>query len=994
PPPNVTAALHLGHAFNNALQDILVRYHRMRGRLTLWMPGTDHAGIATQTVVEKRLLQQENRRRTDFERDEFVARVQSWKDEYEATITAQLQAIGCSCDWARQRFTMDDVCAAAVREAFFRLFADGLIERGKRLVNWDPVTRTALADDEVEMQETAGKMYYLRYPVEPAAGADPDAPDHVTVATTRPETMLGDTAVAVNPRDPRAAALVGRQVRLPMVDRLIPVIADDYVVLPVGLGGDEGDAKARYATGFLKVTPAHDPNDWEIGIRHGLPVVNVMGPDATVSAEHGWSDTVDDWRSEPVRPLLGLSREDARDAVVAWFDEQGLLEEIREYAHSVGHSYRSHVPIEPYLSDQWYVRVTDDRLVGEAQRALDPAQYEGAAPPRTAGGGLDGDGGLTFYPSRYARSYQAWHDNLRDWCISRQLWWGHRIPVWSLPEPDAAVIERWRAVAAEHPDHVAVQVSATDLHVCLGRHAGELVARAENDGLVQDADVLDTWFSSALWPISTMGWPDPAEFPETRGLLETFNPSTVLVTARDIITLWVSRMVMFNRYFRGGALPFGHVYINPMIQDGHGQRMSKSLGNGVDPRDIIHSHGADALRFTLAKMATSTQDCRMPVDMVCPHCGTVVHPAEITSPAGYRVAAAEQECSGCRRPMVSAYGAASGAADVTDDAPLARNTSPKFDEGRNFANKLWNAARFALAQLSADAAPGGDDPGPSLVDRWILTRLHRTLHVVDDAVAAYQFDVYARAMYEFVWGDFCDWYLEVIKPTVRGRPAQRRVLRAVLDAILRMLHPVCPFVTEALWPHVRETGPADLDGVTLPDHELLAAAAWPRIACRIDDPEALAAFERLQVLAQSIQQVRSQYQVPPKRRIRLLVPAELEAIVVAGDGVVETWARLASVGTMAAERPADAVSIPFEGGEVLVTDLVDEVDVAAERSRLEKLAAEKRKAVEGFERKLANPGYVSKAPPEVVEESRRRLEQAQADLAAAERALQSLARPD
>ncbi|MHC4384186.1 MAG: valine--tRNA ligase, partial [Planctomycetota bacterium] len=590
PPPNVTAALHIGHALNNSLQDVLIRYHRMRGFNTIWMPGTDHAGISTQTVVEKRLLQ-EHTRRADLGREQFVARVQAWKDEYEATIVEQLKAMGCSCDWERQRFTMDDVCARAVREAFFRFFRDGLVYRGKRLVNWDPVTQTALADDEVEMKEVDGHMWYLRYPVVPdGAGRDDE---FVTVATTRPETMLGDTAVAINPRDPRAEALAGRRVRLPIVDRVVPIVADDYVVRT----DDADNPMAGYATGFLKVTPAHDPNDWEIGNRHGLEVINILAPDGSISGDHGWRDIEDP--SPEATQLFGLSREDAREKVVEWFKQRGLLEAVRDYHHSVGHSYRSHEPIEPYLSDQWYVKVTDDQMRCEALRAQAPDQYEGTPPPRPDGSARQGDGELRFFPARYARTYQAWHENLRDWCISRQLWWGHRIPVWSRFQATDPTLGP-EAVAQKLDEHLAGLRGSADecaahqgearpdgywIHACVAPGHEACEQQLVEDGFEQDPDVLDTWFSSALWPISTMGWPQPEDFPETIGLLDAFNPSMVLVTARDIITLWVSRMVMFNRYFREGLPPFRHVYINSMIQDGHGQRMSKSLGNGVDPRD-------------------------------------------------------------------------------------------------------------------------------------------------------------------------------------------------------------------------------------------------------------------------------------------------------------------------------------------------------------------------------------------------------------------------
>ncbi len=650
PPPNVTAGLHLGHALNNTLQDVLIRYHRMRGLSSLWIPGTDHAGIATQTVVEKRLLAQ-GISRQEMGRQAFVDKTREWKDDYEAVIIDQLKEMGASCDWERVRFTMDQMCATAVRHAFFVLFRDGLIYRGKRLVNWDPASLTALADDEVDMEEVAGHMWYLRYPLADGSG-------HVTVATTRPETMLGDTAVALNPKDPRAADLEGKEVRLPIVDRVIPIIVDDHVVMA---DPDSSDPKAAYASGFLKVTPAHDPNDWEIGLRHDLPVVNVLGPDARISDAHGWEDV-----SEEARPLVGLSREDARQAVVDWFEAYGLLEEVRDYTHSVGHSYRSHVPIEPWLSDQWYVAVTDDRFRGSALRA--PAAHQQASPaPAGPDGPRPGDGGLTFFPSRYARTFQAWHENLRDWCISRQLWWGHRIPVWTRiveladapPEVagadldvEVAVSSRWVEAGAAH---LARRITAEEVEeaVCippeptlarLPRADGSLdeqalVRAVEAEGFERDPDVLDTWFSSALWPMSTMGWPWPEDHPETLGLLESYNPTSVLTTAREIITLWVSRMVMFNRYFLDGQLPFHHVFIHAMMQDGHGQKMSKSLGNGVDPRDIIHSHGADAMRFTLVQMTTDTQDVRMPVALIAPQTGETFEPVYESTPAGHIVAA-------------------------------------------------------------------------------------------------------------------------------------------------------------------------------------------------------------------------------------------------------------------------------------------------------------------------------------------------------------------
>ena len=991
PPPNVTAALHLGHAFNNTLQDVLIRYHRMRGFNTLWMPGTDHAGIATQSVVEKRLLQQ-GTRRSDMGREAFVEKVQAWKDEYRTIIIEQLNALGCSCDWPRDRFTMDPMCARAVREAFFRLFADGLIYRGKYLVNWDPVTLTALADDEVVMKEVDGHMWYLQYPLVPLAGGG--GAGYVIVATTRPETMLGDTAVAINPRDPHAADLLGRQIRLPIVNRVVPIIADDYVVLP-----DDDNPMADYATGFLKVTPAHDPNDWEIGMRHDLPVINIMAPDATISREHGWpAEEFESGQASEAEPFLGLSREVARERVVEWFRRNDMLADVLDYRHSVGHSYRSHVPIEPYLSDQWYVRVTDQRLSGEALRAMSDDQHEGPHPPRADGSPRDGDGQLRFFPARYARPFQAWHENLRDWCISRQLWWGHRIPVWTLSGADDAVIDeqRWRAFEAEHSGRVAGHYNDGCVRFCPAPDAQDIEQELEAAGFSQDPDVLDTWFSSGLWPISTMGWPRPDDFPETVGLLETFNPSSVLCTARDIITLWVSRMVMFNRYFRNGTMPFRDVYVHPMIQDGAGQRMSKSLGNGVDPRDIIHSHGADALRFVLVQIATSTQDVRLPVDMLCPHCGQTFEPKQAIGAAGYRVPAAEQTCPHCKRTMVSDCGVTTGQVEPTDQMPLARNTSSKFDLGRNFANKLWNAARFVLGKLESDPAtqPRPDEAEWSLMDHWIVARLHRTLAVIDEALASYQFNVYAEAMYDLIWRDFCDWYLESIKPTVGQSPAQQQVVRTVLNAILRMLHPICPFVTEALWPHIVATGEPGLAGVTLdpPAHpDLLATAPWPKVAETVDDAEANETVQRLQTLTVAIRNLRGEHKVPPKKRVRLHAPSSTMKLIEAGGSIVQTLAGLESVDLTNDGVGLDgSIPLAFEGEQLFVSGMSDAVDVKAEQARLSRLCDDKEKAVAHYRAKLENKSYVKKAPAHLVEETRARLDEAEADLTAARQAVELL----
>jgi len=676
PPPNVTAPLHLGHALNNTLQDILIRFRRMQKYTTLWLPGTDHAGIATQTVVEKRILAEENRRRTDFERSEFVARIQAWKDEYEARIIEQLKAMGCSCDWDRTRFTMDEVCAKAVRAAFFKLFSDGLIYRGKRLVNWDPATQTVLADDEVEYETVQGHFWYMRYPLTEPVEIAGKLVEHITVATTRPETMLGDTAVAMNPADSRAEFLVGRKVRLPIVGRLIPIIADEHVVLP---DTESEDEKAKFSTGFLKVTPAHDPDDWEIGLRHNLEVINVMAPDGTISDKFGWADAAD----TDAEFLLGMDRYEAREAVVEWFRGENLLEDIKEYAHEIGHSYRSHVAIEPYLSDQWYIAVKKpiEHLIEKFGDGL----IENTDVPINSLAGLALkpllDKRLRFIPQRYAKTYQSWLENLRDWPISRQLWWGHRIPIWVGSETKN--IKCYETFEKEN--RISTHNFQERTYICIrDEQDAEAIKVLEKAGFTRDEDVLDTWFSSALWPFSTLGWPDKTDE------MKTFYPGDVLCTAREIITLWVSRMVMMGQYC-AGDIPFSDVFIHAMIQDGQGRKMSKSLGNGIDPLVAIDSHGADAMRFTLASMATETQDVRMPVEAM-------------KLPDG-RVA----------------------------------NTSPKFDIGRNFCNKLWNASRFAMMNLEGIEPEKFDKSKMTITDRWILSRLAGTAGNVTKALGEYKF---------------------------------------------------------------------------------------------------------------------------------------------------------------------------------------------------------------------------------------------------------------
>ncbi len=991
PPPNVTAALHMGHALNNTLQDILIRYHRMAGRNALWMPGTDHAGIATQTVVEKRVFEEEGKRRTDFERDEFVGKIQAWKDQYEKHITDQLKAMGCSCDWDRQRFTMDPTCTKAVREAFFRLFKDELIYRGKRLVNWDPATQTALADDEVEACDIDGSFWYLDYPVCDEQGNLTG--EQVTVATTRPETMLGDTAVAVNPNDLPHAKYIGQYVKLPIVNRIIPIVGDDYVVTPDPNSSDE---KAKFASGFLKVTPAHDPNDWEIGLRHQLEVINVMAPDGSISDKHGWSDVGD------AGFILGQSREKASKAIVQWFKENGQLAEVRPYRHSVGHSYRSHVPVEPYLSDQWYVKVTDQRLAGAALGAMakdQRAESEGCVwtddnPFEQAP--QQGDGELTFYPPRYAKTFQMWHENLRDWCISRQLWWGHRIPVWTSTGRHLEL----------NSDLACSQTFGDQQFICLKTDDADLMRQLEKAGFVQDSDVLDTWFSSALWPMSTMGWP------EQTAELETWNPSNTLCTAREIITLWVSRMVMFNRYLRG-CLPFTDVFIHAMIQDGHGQKMSKSLGNGVDPFDIIHSHGADGMRFTLASMTTQTQDVRLTVDMVCPHTGKMFTPKYVGDGRGHKVAAAIQDSPFAKgKQMVSSYGMATGKAKPTDAMPVARNTSEKFDVGRNFANKLWNAVRFALSNLEKTPAPGsppgsppGSTPGSTpgiapgtatedslgVADRWILSRLTQVAAATEKAILNYEFKPYADGLYDFIWREVCDWYIEAIKPTVANNRTQRKVLSVVLDVTLRLLHPAMPYITEKLWERLNEVVPdRTLEGFELPVHELLVKTAWPKISDQWVDPQAEQTFALMNNLVTAIRQVRTSYKIPPRQKLVVTakVSASLQDQILPSVDVLQTLASLESFALSESGVAPQGAAVTVVGEiELYVHDLVD---AEAEKDRLGKLIEHVQKSIQTLQGRLSNESYTAKAPAHLVEQTRGQLSDKQSELASLEQQLQVL----
>ncbi|MBN2592631.1 MAG: valine--tRNA ligase, partial [Sedimentisphaerales bacterium] len=835
--------------------------------------------------------------------------------------------------------------------------------------------------------------WYLKYPLKEPVNIGDERIECVTVATTRPETMLGDTAVAMNPKDPRVEYMVGKKVKLPIVGRRIPIIADEHVVLPDPNSEDE---KARFSTGFLKVTPAHDPDDWEIGKRHGLPVINVMAPDGSISDKHGWEDA-----GEPeAQALLGMDRFEAREAIVEWFRQENLLEDVREYVHEVGHSYRSHVPIEPYLSDQWYIDVKKpiEHLADKFGQGL----IEGTDIPVNSLAGLALkpllDGRLRFTPERYAKTYQTWLENLRDWPISRQLWWGHQIPVWRILGSDlflkskeffdrlekaakgqTADSELFRLPTTFGEVEVATQVRTEEgkqyFYVCVPGENPDAEKEIENMGFVRDLDVLDTWFSSALWPFSTMGWPE--DTPE----LKTFYPGDVLCTAREIITLWVSRMVMMGQYCVGD-IPFSNVYIHAMIQDGEGRKMSKSLGNGIDPLVAIDSHGADAMRFTLASMATDTQDIRMPV-------------AAMTLPDGRQA-----------------------------------NTSPKFDIGRNFCNKLWNASRFAMMNLDGIDPAGFELGEMDITDKWILSRLARTISEVTEALEQFKYSEPLASIYRFFWSEFCDWYLEWIKPRMQDeqkRPIAQNVLAFVLDQTLRLLHPFVPFITEGIFQKLNEIAPVRRLGniAEASKSEALVVSRWPQNLDYLLDENAEeqistgqskslfispapatavasvnrptvqispveSQIETVQAVIRAVRDIRSKLNISPKELLVVSVKSQQEIVEILNRNA-ELIGQLASVkefnaGTNIVKPENAAVSI----AGVMEIYVHQAIDPQAEQRRLEKQKQQIEKAKESVEARLSNENFLTKAKPQVVAQAKNKLAQLTEQLITVEKHLSEL----
>ena len=820
PPPNVTGQLHMGHAMDCTLQDVLIRFKRMQGYAALWVPGTDHAGIATQIKVEEELRKQEGLTRYDLGREKFLARVWDWKQTYGGRIVEQQKKLGASCDWSRARFTMDDGLSHAVRHVFVALYEKGLIYKGSRIINWCPHCTTALSDTEVEYKEKPGHLWHLKYPVKGEEGR------FVTVATTRPETMLGDTGVAVNPEDTRYSDLVGKCCILPLMNREIPIVADEYV-------------DASFGTGCVKMTPAHDPNDFEVGQRQNLETIRVLDDDGKVNANGG--------------KYRGMDRYEARRAVVADLEALGLLDKVTDHVHNVGTCYRCGTDVEPIISAQWFVKM--EPLAQEALRVV-------------------GEGETRFVPDRFAKVYTNWMENVHDWCISRQLWWGHRIPAWTCDD-----CGKW-TVAERDPD-VCAHCGGTRIH--------------------QEEDVLDTWFSSALWPFSTLGWPEDSED------YRYFYPTDVLVTGYDIIFFWVARMI-FSGCEQTGKTPFHTVFIHGLVRDDQGRKMSKSLGNGIDPLEMAEAYGADALRFNLITGNSPGSDLRFYTE--------------------------------------------------------------RCEAMRNFANKIWNASRFLLMHMTIDTCALPDVLEPE--DKWILSKFNRLVPDVTDNMERYELGVAAQKLYDFIWDAYCDWYIEMTKARLQGedagaKTAAQQVLRYVLDGVLRLLHPFMPFLTEEIWQALPHEG------------AYLIGAAWPEYKAELDFPEEERAVEVLMEAIGAVRARRAERGVPPSRRAHLTVVTAQTALFRAGIPLLLRLAYADRV-EVTAQPPADTAGMveTVTDEARLFMPLSDLVDVEQERARVERELKKNRTELEKLTAKLDNPGFLGKAPAQVVEAERARCDKLRA----------------
>ncbi|NLG88207.1 MAG: valine--tRNA ligase [Clostridiaceae bacterium] len=816
PPPNITGQLHMGHALNNTIQDIIIRFKRMQGYCTLWLPGTDHASIATELkIVEK--LREEGLTKEELGREKFLERAWKWKEQYGGRIVEQLKRLGSSCDWKRERFTMDEKLSEAVIEVFVRLYEKGLIYRGERIINWCPCCLTSISDTEVEYEEQGGHFWHIRYPIK-------DSDEYVVVATTRPETMLGDTAVAVHPDDERYSHLVGKTVILPLMNREIPVIADTYVDMEFG-------------TGVVKITPAHDPNDFEVGLRHDLPVIDIMNDDATMNSNAGIYE--------------GLDRYQARKKVVEDLEKHGLFEKVEPHSHNVGTCYRCNTVIEPKVSLQWFVKMKPLSIP-----AIDIVK----------------SGAVKFVPERFAKIYYNWMENVQDWCISRQLWWGHRIPAWYCQDCG---------------------------HMQVARKAPERCEKCNSLNLKQDEDVLDTWFSSALWPFSTLGWPEKTDD------LDYFYPTNVLVTAYDIIFFWVARMI-FSGMEHMKKEPFKYVLIHGLVRDALGRKMSKSLGNGIDPLDVIENYGTDALRYALTVGTSPGNDLRF--------------------------------------------------------------SEEKLESSRNFANKIWNAFRFTMMNFDEDVDFSKVDAGLfTLADRWILSRVNTVAKEVTENLEKFELGIGLQKIYEFIWEEFCDWYIELVKPRLFNREAPGRlealyVLNEVLKISMKLLHPFMPFITEEIYRHLHT------------DDESVMISEWPVYRQEWNDPVSERKMSVIMEAVRSIRNIRAEMKVPVTRKIKVLFVIEDEELGKIFRNEESTFMRLAGVSEFSISRdksgvPGDAVSSVISGVEIFIP-LEDLIDFEKEMERLNKEKENLERELERVNGKLGNENFVSKAPAQVVEAER------------------------
>ncbi len=835
PPPNVTGSLHIGHAMNNTIQDILVRYKRMKGFNTLWIPGTDHAGIATQTVVERE-LRKEGIQRQDLNREEFTKRVWQWRELYGKKIIEQLKRLGASCDWSRERFTMDEGFSLAVKQVFVRLYKEGLIYRGHYLVNWCPRCGTALSDLEVMREDTKGKLFYLKYAL---IKKGTPSENYITVATTRPETMMGDTAVAVNPNDKRYSLLVGKEVVLPVVNRRIPIITDENVDMEMG-------------TGALKITPAHDFADFEIGNRHGLPRVQIMDFKAIMNENSGRYD--------------GLDRFKCREKIIEDFERDGVLEKVEDYSIQLGKCYRCSTVVEPMLSLQWFVKTK--QLAEPAIRAVE-------------------DGKTRIIPEGWKNTYFEWMRNIRDWCISRQIWWGHRIPAWFCK------------------DCGEMTVSVDEPKDC---------ERCSSENIEQETDVLDTWFSSALWPFGTLGWPEQTDD------LKTFYPTSALVTASDIIFFWVARMMMMGIKFMG-EVPFSDVYIHTLVRDEKGEKMSKTRGNVIDPLDIMDDFGADALRFSLTALASQGRDIRLSI------------------------------------PVIEGY--------------------------RNFMNKIWNASRFVLMNLGEYVSENNVETTRQVVsttDKWILTKLNRTVREVEDSLNLYEFDKAAKTIYQFIWGDFCDWYIELAKPILNGenlesKQATRTVLLNVLSSALQILNPVSPFITEEIYQMLRENG-FHLETHDGKKAESITISAYPNFKQNEIDGEAYNEIEFIKQVIVAIRNLRAVVGVHPSNNVKIIMIPDSETIsqrIKGNESYICSLAK-ATVDLSPGQKPKKAVSQVIESLQIFLP-VEGLIDVEKEADRIKHEISKIVKDAELSEKKLSNSEFIERAPEEVIEKEKEKLEE-------------------